>query len=193
MNKDELADSFDTGLVNIVVQCYEHGTAGNLHKDLEERNEFGKSNKTPEEATDYQLKCINKGINRFVVIYETDRLAKETKQPAERIRHAFTNRLYDYIKDYLGIARDTDGEKIETVPGENQKNYVFKVLERTTLMGQTKIVVHAPVEMNQEETQEFYSYMQRTAQQYKNTRFLVLDQKERGIDNLDSFEVMRWK
>ena len=194
MNKDEIAEMFDFGRTNVLVQCYKLGDSTNTHQDLEAANTFGKPNKTLAEALDYQLECIENGINKFVVIYETDRLSKETVNPTERIQQAFTNKIYDYLKDYLGIQKDTSsGKHITTDVKEDSPDYVFKTLERNIQERKPKIVVHTPLEMTEQETREFYDYIQRTAQQYKKMNFLILDQKERRIEKLEGFEVMRWE
>ena len=193
MNKDEIVESFDITLENMLVQCYKHGDPASPHQDLEAPNSFGKPNKTLAEAVEYQLACIEHGINKFVVIRETDRLSKETANPTERMKQAFANKLYDYLKDYMGMQTDTSGKHISTVVEENDPDYVFKTLERNITIRKPRIVVHAPTQMTEQETQEFYMYMQRTAQQYKQMNLLVLDQKERGIEKLEGFEVMRWE
>ena len=88
MNKDELADLFDRKRINILVQGYNHGKAGELHKDIEDSNNYGCPNKSLEEAIEYQKECGEKGLNRFIVVREEDRRTRDDVAPFERIREA---------------------------------------------------------------------------------------------------------
>jgi hypothetical protein len=189
MNKDELAKRFDEERINILVQGYEHGEKGDLHKDLETSNNFGSPNKSLEEAIEYQKKCREGGLNRFIVVREEYRRTEDDLAPFERIREALSEIIYDYLKDYRGIPKDS----IKTTIYEDDSHYAFRTLARHTEGEHHKIVVHAPTEMKGEETTMFYYYLSRTLLQYSNVRFLVLDQVNRGIEPLNNFEVMRWQ
>jgi hypothetical protein len=192
MNKDGLAEIFHKSKVSILVQGYRHGSAEQLHPQLERENSFGKPNKTLDEALAYQKICGEQGLNRFVVVYEKP-TSHRTPPPAEEaVKVNLMNILYDYMKDYLGIQNDASGKKIATGPDESREDYVFKTLTRNT-EGMQKIVLHVSRDMTDKETDAFYGYISKTAENYQNVKFLVLDQKERGIKKLPNFALMGCK
>ena len=192
MDKKELTDLFEKENKNILIQEYRHGGAEQQHPDLEKENSFGKSNKTIEEALAYQKQCTEKGLNRFIVVYEKPTNFKTPILSKETIKIGLMNIIYDYMKDYLGIKNDVSGEHIATNPDENDKDYTFETLARNT-EGIHKIVIHVSKDMETKENHDFYGYLVKTSKKYQNVRFLVLDQKQRGIEKMLNFEVMRWK
>jgi hypothetical protein len=186
MDKDELSDKFGNETINILVQNYEHNEQGKHHQRLEASNNFGTTNKTLEQALEYQQECAAKGLNRFVLVH--DKYKTDCGTFLTDMRAVFAHKLYDYMKDYLGVQKDT----LSTSSSEENGSYVFKTLARKT-KGLHRIVLHVSREMSQQECTEFYRYLSKTAKEYPNVRFLILDQKERGIEKLEGFEVTRWK
>jgi hypothetical protein len=192
MNKDQLTAIFGGYNMNMLVQEYKHGGPGQLHKNLEKENSFGKSNKTQEEALKYQQKCGDEGLNRFIVVHEDPKNFREPTAPETILRVNLMNIIYDYMKDYLGIQNDVSGEHIATGPDESRDDYVFKSLARNT-GGLHRIVIHVSRDMDAQQCGEFYDYLSKTSIDYPKVKFLVLDQKDRGIEKMVNFEVMRWE
>jgi hypothetical protein len=192
MNKDELSDRFDNEAINILVQGYKHGGAEQQHPHLERENSFGKPNKTIDEAFDYQQKCEAEGLNRFIVVYEKPTNSRVPVTLRETLKINLMNIIYDYMKDYLGIRNDVSGQHISTSPDEEKEDYTFETLARN-IEGIHKIVIHVSKDMEIKENGDFYRYLIETSIKYDNIRFLVLDQKQRGIEKMLNFEVMRWE
>ena len=111
MDKQELAEYFDTFANNILIQGYVHGEPNSLHPDLEASNNFGAPNKSIDEAVAFQEKCRENGLNRFLMVRDN---YSPSGSLIRDLPNIFTHKIYDYMKDYLGIQWDIDGERIST-------------------------------------------------------------------------------
>ena len=167
IDKSSIAEKFMKEEKNILVQKYTYGAEGGIYNLLEERNNFSPKRK-----------------NDIIVVHEDYRLSKDTAGAYEKIREAFINIIYDYLKDFCEIKKDIEsGGHIATSIFEDNCNYAFKTLERNR-KEIARFAIHVPLNMDEKETKIFYEYMLNTLDKYRNVRFCLLDQQDRSLDRL---------